>query len=494
MRTIMIKSFFSFLGLLFLTFILWNRFIRERLPRDLYIHVYSLRFFITIIILLGLFVLLILSIKNIFSVETKSFLGVLLKNKYIAYIYNDIIVPIIEGPKQIYKWLYNFIEISFLIEPIHKIFFEFNIYNYCKYILLFLNIWRIIFVICFMLDVFYFQKFHYIYKIIYILIIPLLSNFILFMIDHHAKSLVEYLSTFVIIGFSEEEKGFTIEKNPSYKKDLKDDIIINFGELYINAQYTAKTFIHLNELKENVKNYLNIFFTTLYLIGWSFCLYISFSLPGEQKDDCLSSYFAFFLLLVFIYNFSLIIYLNRINKYFRSKITKIFEYFFMKRNSKYYVNFLTIDIEQKVLLFYCLFSFMPRYMIVIIIMINFLIIKITHILLILFSLIFIICLNNLYLYFYNKYLNKKLQKIEYFFGFITENYNTNIYYQELININDISMQKSFDTDAVLKEWILLKEKQTFIYYSISTKKGMNVYMNSIFSALLFLTIILTNIC
>lgn len=488
----MIKSFFSVLGFIFLTFILWSRFIRERLPRDIYMNLYSFRFFVTIAILLGLLLLLIISIKNIFSIETKSFLDILLKNKHVAYLYYNIVIPIINGPKSIYDWLYNFIEISFLIEPIHKFFFNLNMYNYCKYIVLFLNIWRIVFVIFFMLDIFYFHNFYYMYKMIYILIIPLLSNFILFIIDHHAKNLMEYLSTFIIIGFSEKENSFTIEKNPFYEKDLKNEIIIHFGELYINAQYTYKTIIHLNELKADVKDYLNIFFSTLYLIGWSYCLYISFGLNGKQEH--INFYFCFVVImsLIFTYNLSLILYLNKLNKFLRSKITKMFEYFFMKRNSDYYVNFLTTDIEQQVLLFYFLFNFIPKYLIVVVIIINFLILKISVIFII--SLFIVICLSNLYLYLYNKFLNKKLQKIEHYFGFITNNYSTNIYYRELVNTKDVLVQKKFNTDSVLKKWIKLKEKQTFIYYSISTKKSMNVRMNIVFSGLLLITIFLLCFC
>ena len=110
------------------------------------------------------------------------------------------------------------------------------------------------------------------------------------------------------------------------------------------------------------------------------------------------------------------------------------------------------------------------------------------------SLFIVICLSNIYLYLYNKFLNKKLQKIEHYFGFITNNYSTNIYYRELVNTKDVLVQKKFNTDSVLKKWIKLKEKQTFIYYSISTKKSMNVRMNIVFSGLLLITIFLLYFC
>ena len=91
-------------------------------------------------------------------------------------------------------------------------------------------------------------------------------------------------------------------------------------------------------------------------------LYLLFLSSINRKYDFffeLNFYFCFVVImsLIFTYNLSLILYLNKLNKFLRSKITKMFEYFFMKRNSDYYVNFLTTDIEQQVLLFYFLFNF-----------------------------------------------------------------------------------------------------------------------------------------
>lgn len=488
----MIKSFFSFLGFIFLIFLIWNRFIRERLPRDIYIHIYSLRFFITIVILFSFSFVIILSIKNIFSTDDETLFNKLLSNKYIEYVYTNIIIPIKKGPEQLYELMYDYIKISFILEPIHRFFFNFNVYNYCKYIILFLNIWRVIFVNTFILDVFYFQEFYYLYKIIYILIIPLISNLILFMINHHAKNLMEYLSSFVIADYLEEEQCFTIAKNPSYEKELTNDSIRYLGDLYLNALYTAKTFVHLKEMRKEISNYINIYVYTLYFMGWLSCLYFSSNFYYETPEIKISSGCLIITCLSLIYEFSLLIHKNRINLFIHKMKIKFFENLFMKRNNKHFRGFITDTIEKNVLLFYCIFNAVPKYLIIILFMLNTLIMAVPYLSKILLFLLLVMFFSNIYLYFLNKYINAELNKLECYFYFITEENTTNIY-DKFPSEKHIT-SKNLDGDTILRQWIKLKEIETFIYYSITNKIKFNNYMHSIFSALLFITMILTNIC
>ena len=156
----------------------------------------------------------------------------------------------------------------------------------------------------------------------------------------------------------------------------------------------------------------------------------------------------------------------------------------MKRNSEHFSNFLTYEIEKNILLFYCFFNFIPKYIIIVLYMINCLIIKIPYYFSISLFTFFILCFSNIYLYLFNKHLTKTLDKFNYYFAFYTTDYKTHIAYKKLVNSEEISTQKAFDINLILKEWVKLKENQTFIYYSISTKTGFNIYLNCIYSGLL----------
>ena len=106
----------------------------------------------------------------------------------------------------------------------------------------------------------------------------------------------------------------------------------------------------------------------------------------------------------------------------------------------------------------------------------------------------IICSANLYLYLLNKYLNINLFKLDYYFGFITDDTETRLYYKNLTNSREMIIQKTYDTNYILKKWVKLKEIQTFIYYCINKKIVLNIYMNCIYYALLFITLFLSCIC
>lgn len=200
--------YYSFLfSILIISFILWNRLLRERLPRDLIPITVITRYFIITCILASIFLLItcyyILKTAKIIP-RPNSVITVIMNNKYqtllekiwFKHLVNFIENHLINGIPQTYDFLYQYIYIKPFIQGIARLlsdyFFKHVLYLY----IIFYVIPKIIPLCILLIEIILYHHINFFYISLYLLLIPLIFNAILYMIDHHATNSLDFYDHF----------------------------------------------------------------------------------------------------------------------------------------------------------------------------------------------------------------------------------------------------------------------------------------------------------
>ena len=132
---------------------------------------------------------------------------------------------------------------------------------------------RFIIVTVFLIDVFYFYKLDYFYKVLILLCIPLFNNLLIYILTDFAKNLDEIKSCLIIkdLGMDNETKLPITRYSPSP------------GNEHIELNYYIEQFIICSKVSGYLQIYnsilqyyslrCNIIIYVLYLIGWLFIVY-----------------------------------------------------------------------------------------------------------------------------------------------------------------------------------------------------------------------------
>jgi hypothetical protein len=259
------KYTYLLLGLIIINIVIYIRFLRERIPRDLYVG-YPVNISLCIVITTGFFVslyIIYINAKLLYKYDEKESLL-----KKLTYKVLDII------EKALFE---DFTFVSRIIGPkSYDLLSSFNRYFYksCSkhhegLLFIISSFIRFIISITFLIDVFVFFKFNYFYKSLLLLIIPISISIVIFLLKNFASNL-NFMSSFL-----------TITEN--------DDVTTRFkpspGNEDIDLEYHIEQYILCNKINGYLEIYNNfvtfynprvsIVIYLLYLIGWLFIIFIN---------------------------------------------------------------------------------------------------------------------------------------------------------------------------------------------------------------------------
>lgn len=282
------------IGLLLITILLWNRFLRIHLPKDF------IDFYLPIVVLFTLvsLVVLIINIKLIYKPSKISVISKLMIKVYdyyyLALLLNAITV-ISNSPQKVL----DFINHSFFMKKYGK-----QIGYYTETVPYNLLLWRkdkskaifyiptnmiprIVVACMFLVDVFYFKHIQYFYYSLFLLTLPMIMNAIRFIITDSAKSTLKYLNAHL--------RFYDVDlKTLDYKVEFRDiipdmedakDIITHRGnkELLEWFMFNFERYGEIANFMEDVKKkedfykpYENIFVYSCYLLSWLYILFFIF--------------------------------------------------------------------------------------------------------------------------------------------------------------------------------------------------------------------------
>ena len=277
----------TLIGLFIILFIIWLRIIRKIKAKSIFELSNTLSGKCVIILFIFFFLLIIvlsiLKIKEINYVFKTS----IFQNKFILFFVNIYINYIKNSPKYVYKnYIFEYFNVAILIEkPLYKIIKLFAGKKKTFIYLLSNTFPKIIIVIIFLCDVYYYQQFHLFFKSLILLAIPLCANIYRYMAEDLADLNIHFFGSHLDILTTDDPDKMAIV----FKKEIPNiegafDIINNANDTsllewfaYHYDVYTnIKSFcIKLNKVEDQIKPYENLFIYSCYLIGWFYILVYS---------------------------------------------------------------------------------------------------------------------------------------------------------------------------------------------------------------------------
>jgi len=283
-----------FFGIFFISFILWNRLIRVRLPRELFItNEYDLIFFI-VLLFATLFGLLFLYyflnlikylpkepgkiIKRVLIVEEK------IKNYNFYKFIITFSLSFINGPLNLYNLIYNlyYKKIDKILEFTGDSLVNFFLKKSLRLTVLYITIFvfpRILICVLFFIEVIFYKKLDFFYKILPLILIPTLGKAYFFILQQFCDESMEYYRKFFDIVHLWAGNGmFDLHVYPHKLSDqnqieiqeylLQDDKILDLYEFYLNIYII--TYQILDERYNKYKNLLFTIYYGIYFLGFFF--------------------------------------------------------------------------------------------------------------------------------------------------------------------------------------------------------------------------------
>lgn len=277
MMKILIKILIT---ILIISFILWNRILRERLE----INIDSIAFTNVYIVILSM---LILSHSIILLSNLRVLLNLIDKESWISNLFINKLIKKCEEILNYPKDVVNILALKYplLRNPLRIITSYFAVYiNYPKIIvILLIYLPRIIVTFTFILDIFIFHNFNYFYKSLILLLIPVILKSFLYIVFFQTKNgkefyeahlNIQYAPGGVIINIKKEAPN--IENALTYEQmKLKSEII------YDNWIICTRLLSYINsiEFQEKLfKPYVSLFVSGSFIIGWLYIFYSSFNI------------------------------------------------------------------------------------------------------------------------------------------------------------------------------------------------------------------------
>jgi hypothetical protein len=285
------KNISILIGLLYVLFILYNRLIRERLPRNILLDYnnlillsYFLLFFTSLFIII-FYIREILKIKAKFRILNK-LIEIPIMEKIFRLGADMVINYILKGPKNLYEFLYKRIKIRPIIDIICKKICDWDL-NENIIFLYFILIYKYIFIftiaVIFSIEVFYFSYFKYFYKSLLYLLIPLLIDLFLFIIYNLADKNKNVIEEWINFPVNEKGDGFNMRLNIENKdnpllqingdeKILLETIHFHYTTWY-RYLYSKMTIDNFYTIEKKYKPFMYIIIYSIYGIGWGYILY-----------------------------------------------------------------------------------------------------------------------------------------------------------------------------------------------------------------------------
>ena len=258
------------IGALIVGLTFYRRFIVIRLPKYLFIFNDTVNYFLLLTIVTGFCFCLFNLIMT--------FYYLLNKNKTKINYFTKLNEIIEKALSDFYNVIMNCIpdavsKVSLLAEEFYALFSKHG-----EYVILFISYFiRIIILIAFLIDIFVFFKFDYFYKALYFLCISLFIKLLLYILRDFADGNLEDLESMLIItpkGMdSETELPIT---NYMFKEEYKKLDLYYYVKQYILCSKLTGYFQYYDRYSKFFTPYVSLCIYTLYLIGWSYILFINF--------------------------------------------------------------------------------------------------------------------------------------------------------------------------------------------------------------------------
>ena len=291
----------TILGLFFLLLIFYFRLIRERLPTDLQTNVTFFRLCIYFYLASFFLFLMVYSIVKLFITSTSNS-----KFSELIHFFSNIfytsLIAFYDSIKEYFKdsdyicfgkvhqksgmFLFKFIN-----TPYKQIIFLIVLDILPKFLVLF----------AFVLDVFVFNKFYYLYKFSFFLLLPLILRFLQYTFDIFCTTNIEHFDTILAFYDSNNERlnaetlythyyflpDFELEnykfglaeeimfRYAGVKYDESESIAVHASTLYYCFFPMAKFFTDLNFYKDKYTPYMQILLYFGYMVGWGYVVYFS---------------------------------------------------------------------------------------------------------------------------------------------------------------------------------------------------------------------------
>ena len=231
------RLFLIFLGIIILSLYLWNRYIRERLPREIPMNLSTLGIIVLIYISLIYAVLIILLITQY---ETKNDL---LKN-IVNIIYKPLkILDQTLKKNVIVKFYYTKIQ-KFILTVIHRFIVPKVVNPYLKIVITFEILPRVFIGSTLALDVFYFHELHYIYNVVYISIVILVAKYLKYSFAYAKEQYILFLEEItdgILTNhtYPEDDPLFLYERSVREFIDIQTDAIVLGESTYTYSPITS---------------------------------------------------------------------------------------------------------------------------------------------------------------------------------------------------------------------------------------------------------------
>jgi hypothetical protein len=294
-------TFISILfGISYISFILWNRLIRVRLPKELFItNEYDLTFFIVFLLTVIFGILFIYYLLNLIKYLPREPGRIIKKliimeervNKYQIYIFvQQVKKAFMEGPLYLYLFLYNqtrLVHVGTEKIGIHlfNIFTDYKKLPYLVYIIM-IVFPRLIVSMVLVIEVIYLRELNLFYEVLPLLLLPLIIKGYFGILQSHSESIMKSYEKYFSFYYDKETQIFHITV-----KNLTDPKEIEIQEGWLKKEEESGPYfqyawdfyynmlsglyrIFIINIYERYKTILFTIYYMLYFIGFLFYLLI----------------------------------------------------------------------------------------------------------------------------------------------------------------------------------------------------------------------------
>ena len=242
------KNILIFIGFIIVCWILWSRFIRERIPKDIPFELTELRFYILLYIC-GIYLYIVISI-----IKPRE------QNTFITRLVDILFTPLtlldssIKNNQHIKSYYNDFLE---YIIPILD---NMRFYERIFFVILIQLVPRFIFVSILLVDAFWIGKLEIVYYFIWLPIFPLIYRYIKYSIKSAKEEYISYLESiyqniWLLEKNEEEDEYYSNHREDTKKAKTK------YHDTYVTLQEYIK--IHLEVVENNITNDTNLDYITI---------------------------------------------------------------------------------------------------------------------------------------------------------------------------------------------------------------------------------------
>lgn len=178
---------------------------------------------------------------------------------------------------KVYNTVYLFYNHHILLRKISVKIWNTNICDkdkwFLKTIVILLYIIKFIILICFTLDILLLHQFHYFYKSLFLLIIPLLFRTFIFILKDASKDLKKYLEEkWLVITTTSDKTNFIVNFRDTYPGGrTESDLNFHSGAWFaylVNCMFADNFYAVDNKYK----NYVNAVYYSILTLGWAYII------------------------------------------------------------------------------------------------------------------------------------------------------------------------------------------------------------------------------